>query len=180
MRKKKTFTNDEAMDYFTMILIALHYLDSKKIIHRDLKPANILIDELPGGINILKIGDFGISKVDLKELKKTVTATMGAQTSPAYMAPEVIKNENPTSKVDMWALGIILYQLVASYEHPFPGENVFALAMAIKDNEPDLTKLPSTVYPFIKDTIKQLLKKNPDDRPSAQTLLEKEEMKVYI
>lgn len=90
MRKKKTFTNEEAMDYFTMILIGLHYLDSKKIVHRDLKPANILIDVLPGGMNILKIGDFGISKVDLKELKKTVTATMGGQTSPAYMAPEVI------------------------------------------------------------------------------------------
>jgi serine/threonine protein kinase len=69
MRKKKTFTNDEAMDYFTIILIALHYLDSKKIVHRDLKPANILIDELAGGINILKIGDFSISKVDLKQLK---------------------------------------------------------------------------------------------------------------
>jgi serine/threonine protein kinase len=80
-----------------------------------LKPANILIDELTGGLNILKIGDFGISKVDLKELKKTVTATMGGQTSPAYMAPEVIKNAVPTNKVDMWALGIILYQLVASY-----------------------------------------------------------------
>jgi serine/threonine protein kinase len=109
MRKKKTFTNDEAMHYFTMILIGLQYLDSKNIIHRDLKPANILIDELPGRINILKIGDFGISKVDLKELKKTVTATLGGQTSPAYMAPEVIKNVIPTSKVDMWALGIILY-----------------------------------------------------------------------
>ncbi len=142
MRKKKTFTNDEAMNYFTMILIGLHYLNSKNIIHRDLKPANILIDELPGGFNILKIGDFGISKVDLKELKKTVTATMGGQTSPAYMAPEVIMNATPTHKVDMWALGIILYQLVASYEHPFPGDNVFALAMAIKDNEPDLTHLP--------------------------------------
>ena len=80
-----------------------------------MKPANILIDELTGGLNILKIGDFGISKVDLKELKKTVTATMGGQTSPAYMAPEVIKNAVPTNKVDMWALGIILYQLVASY-----------------------------------------------------------------
>jgi serine/threonine protein kinase len=72
----------------------------------------------------------------------------------------------------MWALGIILYQLIASYEHPFRGENVFALAIAIKDNEPDLTKLPSTVSPFIKDIIEKLLKKNPDDRPSAQTLLE--------
>jgi serine/threonine protein kinase len=50
------------------------------------------------------------------------------------MAPEVIKNAKPTSKVDMWALGIILYQLVASYEHPFPAENVFAMADAIKFN----------------------------------------------
>jgi NIMA (never in mitosis gene a)-related kinase len=107
------------MHYFTMLLIALHYLDSKKIIHRDLKPANILLDVVSGGINILKIGDFGISKVDLKELKKTVTATLGGQTSPAYMAPEIIKNATPTSKVDMWAAGIILYQLVASYQHPF-------------------------------------------------------------
>jgi serine/threonine protein kinase len=73
-----------------MILLALLYLHSKGIVHRDLKPANILIDELPGGGNILKIGDFGISKVDLQEMKKTITATMGGQTSPAYLAPEVI------------------------------------------------------------------------------------------
>jgi serine/threonine protein kinase len=90
MKKKKVFTNDEAMNYFTMILIALHYLHSKGIVHRDLKPANILIEEMPGGGKILKIGDFGISKVDLQEVKKTVTATMGGQTSPAYLAPEVI------------------------------------------------------------------------------------------
>ncbi len=94
MKNKKNFTDDEAMHYFTMILIALHYLHSKEIIHRDLKPANILIDELPNKVKILKIGDFGISKVDLKELKKTVTATLGMQTSPAYMAPEVISNKS--------------------------------------------------------------------------------------
>jgi serine/threonine protein kinase len=52
-------------------------------------------------------------------MKKTVTATMGGQTTPAYIAPEVINNEPPTKKVDMWALGIILYQLVANLNHPF-------------------------------------------------------------
>ena len=92
MKKKKTFTEDEAMLFFTMILISLHYLHQKGIIHRDLKPANILIDEIPGSINILKIGDFGISKVDIQTMKKTVTTTMGGQTSPAYIAPEVICN----------------------------------------------------------------------------------------
>jgi serine/threonine protein kinase len=77
MKNKKTFTEDEAMNYFTMILIGLHYLHNKGIVHRDLKPANILIDQLPGGLEILKIGDFGISKVDIQEMKKTMTATMG-------------------------------------------------------------------------------------------------------
>jgi len=65
MKEKQTFTEDEVMNYFTMILIGLHYLHSINIVHRDLKPANILIDELPGGLKILKIGDFGISRVDI-------------------------------------------------------------------------------------------------------------------
>ena len=53
------------MYYFTMILIGLHYLHSKQITHRDLKPENILIDNLPGGGEILVIGDFGVYKSDL-------------------------------------------------------------------------------------------------------------------
>ena len=65
------------MHYFTMILIALHYLHSKGIVHRDLKPANILIENIPGGEDILKIGDFGISKIDIQQMKKTITTTMG-------------------------------------------------------------------------------------------------------
>ena len=77
MKSKKTFSEDEAMHYFTIILIALHYLHSNNIVHRDLKPANILIDKLNGGKDILKIGDFGISKVDIQEMKRTMTTTMG-------------------------------------------------------------------------------------------------------
>jgi serine/threonine protein kinase len=62
MKEKKILSEDEGMYYFTMILIGLHYLHSRHIIHRDLKPENILIDKLPGGVDILVIGDFGISK----------------------------------------------------------------------------------------------------------------------
>jgi serine/threonine protein kinase len=65
MKQKKEFTEDEAMYYFTMILIGLQYLHSKGIVHRDLKPANILMDKTSNGNNIIKIGDFGISKMDL-------------------------------------------------------------------------------------------------------------------
>ena len=88
MKQKKIFSEDEGMYYFTMILIGLDYLHSKKIIHRDLKPENILIDKLPGGIAILVIGDFGVSKQDLQKIK--ITNTLSGLTTPAYMAPEMI------------------------------------------------------------------------------------------
>ena len=65
MKQKKILSEGEGMHYFTMILIGLHYLHSKQIIHRDLKPENILIDKLPGGLDILVIGDFGVSKQDI-------------------------------------------------------------------------------------------------------------------
>ena len=62
MKKKKILSEEEGMYFFTMILIGLHYLHGKQIIHRDLKPENILIDKLPDGLEILVIGDFGVSK----------------------------------------------------------------------------------------------------------------------
>jgi serine/threonine protein kinase len=143
MEKKKNFTEEEAMSYFTMILIALHYLHSKEIVHRDLKPANILIDELPGGLNILKIGDFGIAKVDIQEMKKKFSATLGDKTTPAYAAPEIMLDKKATtSKVDMWALGIMLYQLVSSNKHPFENENPYVMIDNIKNLEIKPAPLP--------------------------------------
>ena len=75
--------------------------------HRDLKPANILVDLLPGGVSILKIGDFGVSKVDLQSIKRT--ATMSGSTTPEYIAPEIVSGKEDTPKIDIWAAGIILY-----------------------------------------------------------------------
>jgi serine/threonine protein kinase len=111
---------DEAMEYFTMILLGLHYLHSNHIVHRDLKPANILINQLSNGQKILKIADFGTSK-DLKKIK--TEDTLEGRTSPAYSAPEVINGKASTIKVDMWAIGIMLYQFVSSWKKPFESSN---------------------------------------------------------
>ena len=82
MKNMENFTEDEGIYYFTMILLGLHYLHSKKIMHRDLKPENILIDKLAGGVDILVIGDFGLSKSGLQDNK--ITETLNGLTSTAY------------------------------------------------------------------------------------------------
>jgi serine/threonine protein kinase len=71
-----------------MILIGLHYLHSKHIIHRDLKPENILINKLTGGNDILLIRSFGVSKIDLQNIK--ISSSLEGFTTPTYMAPEII------------------------------------------------------------------------------------------
>jgi eukaryotic-like serine/threonine-protein kinase len=92
MKAKVNFTEIEALEYFTMILISLDFLHANKIIHRDLKPANILVDQLNDGMKILKISDFGLSKnIDLEALKKTMSAG-NRSTTLLYASPEAISN----------------------------------------------------------------------------------------
>ncbi len=122
MKMKKHFSEEEALYYFTMLLITLEYLHLKGIIHRDFKPSNIFIQKYDGDVNILKVGDFGISKADIENIKKIITATLKGSTTPAYKAPEVIRGNDPSAKVDIWALGVILYRLIAALKYPF-GEN---------------------------------------------------------
>ena len=68
-------------------------------------------------------------------------------TTPAYMAPEMIVQKESSTKVDMWALGVILYQMFAN-KLPFEADNYFDTMKLIRESEP--APLPSTVSPFIK------------------------------
>jgi serine/threonine protein kinase len=104
---------------------------------------------------------------DIQQTRRT--ATMKGDTTPAYIAPEVIKGQDETLKVDMWALGIMLYEMVNSLKHPFSGNSPFSMIAAIKDQEP--APLPSSVSPYIRKLIASLLEKNPDKRPDSTTLL---------
>ena len=91
MKEKEFFTENEAMYCFSNILIGLHYLHGKNIIHRDLKPANILIHcDPPNGKFLLKIGDYGLSKIINEQKGNNVTETVGGKTTPLYKSPEAI------------------------------------------------------------------------------------------
>ena len=89
---------------------------------------------------------------------------MSGKTTPAYMAPEMIAEKPSTTKVDMWALGVIIYELFSN-QLPFKGPTFNDTMNLIREKEP--APLPSTVSPFIKEIIAKLLDKNPENRVDA-------------
>ena len=92
------------------MVLALGHIHSKNILHRDLKPKNILLTKS----NVIKIGDFGISKMldHTFDMAKTATGT------PYYLSPEIIKAEPYNFKADIWSLGVLLYEMCA-FHPPF-------------------------------------------------------------
>ncbi|OII73439.1 serine threonine-protein kinase A [Cryptosporidium ubiquitum] len=94
------FTRNEVVSYLTQILKAINYLHEMNIIHRDVKPENILIS-CDGRV---KLGDFGWCG----DLCRRCTSMAGTF---CYMAPEILKGERQTSKVDSWSVGILIYEL---------------------------------------------------------------------
>ena len=122
-------------------LSGLAHLHQQGIVHRDIKPENILWDDPTGEP---KIADFGISLRILAgggvaDDGETQSAA-GGEGTPHYMAPELVTAEDlvPTSKVDIWAMGAVLYEMVRG-ESRFDGENIFALLYQVRDfgEDPD-------------------------------------------
>lgn len=86
-------------------MLALEYLHSKGIVYRDLKPENILL----GIDGHIKLTDFGLSKVDLRDDEKTNTFCG----TPEYLAPEILLGQGHNRCVDWWSLGALLYEMLA-------------------------------------------------------------------
>ncbi len=130
-------TVNERIDLFKDVLEAVRHAHENLIIHRDLKPDNILITE-QGQVKIL---DFGISKLlDTEELPDDkLNITQARILTPKYAAPEQIRQEAVTTATDLYALGIILHQLLTGC-HPYDlkGTSAYKAEQIILDTQPDL------------------------------------------
>ena len=122
LTNNKTFTEQEIFHWFIQICMALEYVHSRKIIHRDIKTQNVFLT----GSKTIKVGDFGISKV----LESTTQVAMTVVGTPYYMAPESCQSEPYTSKSDVWALGVILFEL-CTLKQPFQADNLLGLVFKI-------------------------------------------------
>lgn len=115
LRNAGKFPLSSATFYASEIVSALEYLHSLNIVYRDLKPENLLLDK----DGHLKITDFGFAK-------KLTDRTWTLCGTPEYLAPEIIQSKGHNKAVDWWALGILIYEMLAGYP-PFFDENPFAI-----------------------------------------------------
>ena len=159
-QNKKPFTEAEILDYFTQICLALQHLHKKKIIHRDLKSGNVFL--MKSGI--VKLGDFGISK-GLKSSRDKAVTMVG---TPFYLSPEIILNKPYDAKSDIWALGVLLYELL-TFKMPFNAKSLPTLSIKINKGE---YAPPSSKYSSeIRDLLKKCLTLKPEERPSIDEIL---------
>ena len=160
-KEKNGFSEYKAFEYFIQVVNAVYYLHNNNIIHRDIKPENILIGE----DNKIKLCDFGWAKELTLENRSTFCGTV------EYMAPEIVENENYDYSVDIWSLGILLYELLYGHS-PFKAKNTKNIILNIKSHELTYDDKNKNVSNSCKDLIKKLLNNNPQKRYKIKDILE--------
>lgn len=158
------------MHYFVQMLQALQYIHAERILHRDLKTSNLFLTKKR---SIVKLGDFGISRV----LEGSIEAAITVVGTPYYMSPEVCENKPYTFKSDVWSLGCVLYEL-CMLKHAFSADNLLGLVYKIVSDkyEPIPKRYPQTLNTLIKGMLTKLA----DNRPSVRDLLEDPYVQSFI
>ena len=144
------------------IAASMAYLHSKKILHRDLKPDNILLDE-----NLYpKIADFGLS-LDLTHDDIKIEREMLG--TPAYMSPEIIRSETYTTKGDVYAFALIVYEIISG-EKPFESGKACPLSLFYKVLKGERPEISEQIPECYKKLITTCWSQNPNQRPSFEDI----------
>jgi serine/threonine-protein kinase len=159
---------DDALEYVLQACEAIAQAHALGIIHRDLKPANLFVTNRADGTTSIKVLDFGISKVSLagaSSAEMNLTQTAAIMGSPTYMSPEQMRaSRDVDPRADIWALGVILYELLSG-QPPFMGATMPELCASILKDAPEpLRAMRPDVPEALETAIMRCLDKNPAGR----------------
>jgi serine/threonine protein kinase len=157
---------DESLAVARQILDALHAAHERGVVHRDLKPSNIKIRD-DGAVKVL---DFGLAKmldtVDAAGPSIAPTITSPAATragvilgTASYMAPEQARGQTADARADIWAFGVVLYEMLTG-ARPFDGTTVSEAISEVLKSEPDWNRLPAETPENIRRLLRRCLKKD--------------------
>jgi serine/threonine protein kinase len=151
---------DDAIDIATQVAPGLAKAHEHGIVHRDIKPANIMVTN----DGVAKIVDFGLAKVSGYTLLTKSGTTLG---TAAYMSPEQARGEQVDHRSDIWSLGVVLFEMIAS-QLPFKSKYVQALMYSILNEEPEsLNKAIPSVPSELQQIVHHALQKNVEFRYSS-------------
>ncbi len=166
---------EEAVELARQLAAALEYAHDRGIIHRDLKPANVKVR--PDGT--VKVLDFGLARaLDIEaqdskpDLTRSPTLTQGMTQAgvilgtAAYMSPEQARGRTADSRADIWAFGVVVYEMLAGRK-AFAGETLSDTLASVMRDEPDWSALPSGLSPKWLRLLRRCLTKDPRQRLQA-------------
>jgi serine/threonine-protein kinase len=157
----------EAVDWVMQACEAIAEAHSLGIVHRDLKPKNLFLTRAVHGRPLVKVLDFGISKIDpnMSPHEMQLTKTAEIIGSPSYMSPEQLRaSRNVDTRTDIWALGAILYELLTG-RVPFVADTVTALVLVVvTEREPAIRSLRPEVPEGLEAVVARCLQKDPAHR----------------
>jgi serine/threonine-protein kinase len=162
IRRGRGFAKQEGYATVQAILRGMSVAHAAGIVHRDLKPANLLINT----DNVLKIVDFGLAAA-MSHSNSRVTKTGHMVGTPSYMAPEQVRGLTIDQRTDLYALGVIMYEMFTGVP-PYSGDNPMAvLYQHLEGAKPPPSSRNAEISPALEAIILKAMAVNPDERYSG-------------
>jgi serine/threonine-protein kinase len=167
LEKQQFIPVEEAVGYVLQACEAIAEAHAIGIVHRDLKPGNLFLADRSDGTRAIKVLDFGISKASGRGSRPemSLTKTTTVMGSPFYMSPEQMRaSKNADMRSDIWALGIILHELISGKAVFDAGTMPELCARILADDPEPLSQARPGVSPGIEAVVRRCLEKSPDKR----------------
>lgn len=155
--KRRAFTVDETLEVFVAICEAIAYIHGNGVVHRDIKSQNVKVSSA----GVVKLLDFGIAK---DSASHGLTQTGGVIGTPTYLSPEQLSGQPATARADIWALGVLLYEMLTG-QQPFRGDTLGGLVLQITKAE---FAAPETINPAVPREVAHIVRKCLKKEPASR------------